>query len=106
MDTDPHGLKAKKGFLVGRFNTPGGGVVFELENHQFCHIPIRVHQCSSVVQLNCSAESLHFHTLPRLRLDDFDLGMADADLLLKPLARIIITMAEQDGAGRNLADEI
>src|SRR6185436_460869 len=32
--------------------------------------------------------------------------MAGADLVFKPVARIFVAVTEEDGAGRNLADEI
>ena len=47
-----------------------------------------------------------FHAFSRRGLDDFDLGMAGADLVFKPVAGILVAVAEEDGAGRNLADEI
>ena len=49
---------------------------------------------------------LNFHRFSRLGLDDFDFGMAVADLFFKPFARSFIAMAQQNGAGRNSSDEI
>src|SRR2546425_530847 len=50
--------------------------------------------------------ALHYRALPRLGLDDFDLRMAGADLLLEPVAGFGFAVAQEHGAGRNLADEI
>jgi hypothetical protein len=49
---------------------------------------------------------LYFHGFSRFWLVDFDLGMASADLFFKPLTRVVVSVAKQDGAGRNLADEV
>src|SRR2546423_5500146 len=49
--------------------------------------------------------ALHFHTLPRSGLDDFDLRVAGADLLLEPVARVFLAVAEEHGARRDLSDE-
>ena len=50
--------------------------------------------------------ALHYRALPRLGLDDFDLRMAGADLLLEPVAGFGFAVAQEHGAGRDLADEI
>src|SRR5205823_13475712 len=43
---------------------------------------------------------------PRPRLDDFDFRVAGADLLLEPIARVFLAVAEEHGARRDLSDEI
>ena len=58
--------------------------------------------CNPLGIVNC----LHLDAFAGFGLDDFDLGPAGADLLLEPLARIVVAMAEEDGVGRNLADEV
>src|SRR5207302_8369894 len=50
--------------------------------------------------------ALHFHALPRPGLDDFDFRVAGADLLLEPIARVLLAVAEEHGARRDLSDEI
>src|SRR5580765_3758004 len=49
---------------------------------------------------------LYFHTFPRLRLDNFDFWMPGSDLLLEPLAGILVPVPEQNRPGIHLADEI
>ena len=49
---------------------------------------------------------LHVHYFSRLRLDHFDFGISLANLLLKPLALILISVTKQNRAWGNLANEI
>ena len=50
--------------------------------------------------------ALHLDRFARLGLNDFDLGITDVNLLLKPVAGIFIAMAQQNHPRGNLADKI
>src|SRR6266849_3254156 len=50
--------------------------------------------------------ALHYRTLPRLGLDDFNLRVPGPDLLLAPVAGFCFAMAQEHCAGRDLANEI
>ena len=49
---------------------------------------------------------LNLDALPRLRLEDFDLGIAEVDLLFEPLTRDLSAMPQQDGPRRNSPNEL
>src|SRR5438552_17459026 len=48
---------------------------------------------------------LNLQAFPRLGLDDFDFGVAGANLFLEPVSGIRFAVAQEHGAGRDLSDE-
>src|SRR6266566_1647396 len=78
----------------------------------FFHVrpPIKPFQAMSSNQKKArtpaAVAASHLDALSRLRLDDFDFGMAGADLFREPFARVVPAVAKQDGSGRNPANEI
>src|SRR5437762_14063512 len=76
----------------------------------FFHVrpPIKLFPATSSNQKKAKtpAAASHLDALSRLRLDDFDLGMAGTDVLREPFARAVAAVAKQDGPGRAPGDEI
>src|SRR6266581_524413 len=76
-----------------------------LNNCRSRGLPLRI-VALSYFQAPRSTRPLNLQTLPRFRLDDFELGVPGPDLFLEPLAGVFFAVAEQDGARFDLANEV